>query len=213
MTALLPADVRRVVGRWSPDSLVRWDRGFTVADSIAIVAPPGLSNARLRAAVADAGWSVAEIDDASAVVVVLDPDMPVGRAQVASVHRVPSEVPLVVLASNEHAVDDLVSYVPRCRTETWATDEDAAVAEVIRRVDESDRTRTEHLALTGVIGRARTALAAAAEADIGTAEITALREQRRRAVTPATGPTRRSLAEVRVDLAHRVGVHRRETLA
>ncbi|MBY6539428.1 hypothetical protein HQ325_12160 [Rhodococcus sp. BP-349] len=216
----LPSDVARVVRTWSPDSLSRLERGRTQARTVAVLAAPGLDQESVGAVVTSAGWSVRPVSAASAVLVLVDPDLPPGGALVRAARSIPAELPVVlrIAAGPDDARRVLARWtvsVPRPDAVVVSGPDDGAVVDALdRAADEWDPTDAALSAVERALSEARSALTAAARRDTGSADLTDARERRRRAASIPTDDgllLRRSTAEVRLDLAHRVGVHRRET--
>ncbi|WP_052493375.1 hypothetical protein [Rhodococcus sp. MEB064] len=220
----LPADMRRVIGRWSPDSLDALSRPRARSGVVAVLSAPGMSERDVRRAVESAGWAVVPVASGAAVIVLLDPDLPVGRALIESVRAVPLDLPIVVVvpaADHEQAArirSAVAALAPRCASAPVvvpSVDGPSALVETVERaVGRIDDAEVDRLLRADALASARSALAAAARNDTGVDEIAALRERRRRVLVDAgTGDGRTSSGELRIELAHRVGVHRRETAA
>ncbi|MBY6719621.1 hypothetical protein [Rhodococcus sp. BP-142] len=220
MSLDLPADAARVVRTWSPDSLSRLGRGPVPARTVAVLAAPGLDQEAVGAVVTSAGWSVRPVCAASAVLVLVDPALPPGGALVRAARSIPADLPVVlrIAAGPDDARRVLARWaasVPRAdAVVVCGPDDDAIVDALARAADRVDPAEAERTAVDRALAEARTALTAAARRDTGSADLADARERRRRAASIATDDgllLRRSTAELRLDLAHRVGVHRRET--
>ncbi|KQU36076.1 MULTISPECIES: hypothetical protein [unclassified Rhodococcus (in: high G+C Gram-positive bacteria)] len=220
MSLDLPADAARVVRTWSPDSLSRLGRGPAPARTVAVLAAPGLDQEAVGAVVTSAGWSVRPVCAASAVLVLVDPALPPGGALVRAARSIPADLPVVlrIAAGPDDARRVLARWaasVPRAdAVVVCGPDDDAIVDALARAADRVDPAEAGRTAVDRALAEARTALTAAARRDTGSADLADARERRRRAASIATDDgllLRRSTAELRLDLAHRVGVHRRET--
>lgn len=223
MTADLPTDVRRVLARWDPDSLTRLTGSSARADAVALLVAPGLPRTDLETALAAQGLSLTDAASASAVGVVLDPSLPIGRTLTESIRAIPIDTPVVVAVPTVDAavaarvVADAAAFAPRLAAAPTVVDVDAGrvAVDIVRAAGRTDRTAATRQAVQHALLTARSALAKAGREDPGAADLAELRDRRNRVPTAVddAAAMRRRVAEVRLDLAHRVGVHRRDTAA